>query len=564
MASRWATTRLARECLQVGFPHEAAWYAVLSLDEDLAGQAAQALLDRRDGGAVRQTLDRLMANANLHRHFSIACEVIAGIADGIPDDLVEQVAAWLLRRCALPASPRLAKGALPMAWTAVTALGARLSTAQAQEAVRTAVNHPKWHAPVGGPQSVVLVREAMVKALTPLVHALPVADLGPLAEHVLPLATDRRADHEYAEVVNLLCQIARRADEPVKRQLGDRLFVPGRVPYLLGQVASLFGKDFLPPERLERAVEQVRSMIMLQVQQLPPGVEPQPCPGALGSFHSPFGEGSIVVSFASTVELEAIARHREGLKEQSLDVLIQAALTMIRERENFLVNRTGLISRLATFSDRLRGELLEAVIDTLAPLAGGEIEEPTITPPAAEAEDPLNPYKTSHGRPSEVRGAALITLAKIEARTNGVPQSLLEPLLDEALSDLDPEVRRAAFAAARALPRLSEEAMMAVLQGLRDADPNSAAMAFDVLATKPDLRLTRSQWRLFLYAGKMASQSSAPQVRAAAAHALARLLNSAPSEGLRDKAAELQTTFASDFSATVRRVARATPSASET
>jgi hypothetical protein len=105
---------------------------------------------------------------------------------------------------------------------------------------------------------------------------------------------------------------------------------------------------------------------------------------------------------------------------------------------------------------------------------------------------------------------------------------------------------------------------MAVLQGLRDADPNSAAIAFDVLSTKPDLRLTRPQCRLFLYAGKMASQSSAPLLRAAAAKALARLLPSAPSEGLQDKAAELQTTFTSDISAIVRSVARATPSASVT
>jgi hypothetical protein len=561
-ASRWATTRLARECLQVGFPHEAAWYAVLSLDEELARQAAQALLDRRDVGAIRQTLERLMANANLQRHFSIACEIIARAADGIPDDLVGQVEAWLLRRCTLPASPRLAQGALPMAWTAVAALSARLSTVQAQEVVRTAVNHPAWLAPISGPDSVVLVREAIVKALTPLVHALPVADLGLLAENVLPLATDRRVNHDYVAVVNLLCEIAGRADEPVKRQLGDRLFVPGRVPFLLGQVASLFGKDFLSPEDLERAVQQVRSMIVLQVQRLPSGVEPQPYPERLGSFHSPLGDGSIVVSFASGVALEAIARHRQALEEESLNTLIRTVLTMIGERENFLVNRVSLIRALATFSDRLRGELLTAVIAVLAPLARGEIEEPTITPAAAEAEDPLNPRKISHGRPAQVRGAALITLAEIEALTSGVPQALLEPLLDEALSDLDPEVRRAAFAAARALPRLSEEAMMAVLQGLRDPDPNSAAMAFDVLATKPDLRLTRPQWRLFLYAAKMASQSSAPLLRAAAAKALAKLLPSAPSEGLRDKAAELQTTFTSDISATVRHVARAMPLAS--
>lgn len=558
-ASRWATTRLARECLQVGFPHEAAWYAVMSLDENLAGQAAQALLDRRDVGAIRQTLERLMANANLSRHFSIACAVIAGVTDGIPDDMVDQIAAWLLPRCAATRSPRLAKGVLYMAWEAMHSLGFRLSIAQARNAVQTAVHHPRWTTSVSGPDSVVLEREKMVEALTHLVHALNPEDIAPLAEHVAPLATDRPLNHDYPDVINLLCHIAKRADDAVKRQLGDRLFVPGQpIPFILGQVASQFGKTFLPPERLEQAAERVRSMVRLQVQRLTPGQEPQKCPGAIGTFTSPQGTGGVVVSMASFVELEAIGRHRRGLQEGTLRSLIRAVLAMIRDHENFLVNRTGLIRALATFGDCLNAEILDEVIATLAPLARGEIEEPTIIPPAAAAEDPLNPIKIRHGRPTEVRGAALVTLAKVAGETNGVSLALLDSLLDEALSDLDPETRQAAFAAARALPRLSEDAMMAVLQGLRDADPTAAAMAFDVLATKLDLRLTRPQWRLFLYAGKMASQSSASLLRAAAAKALAKLLSSTPSEGLRDKAVELQNTFKSDCSATVRRVAKNT------
>src|SRR5437667_150922 len=52
-AHRWASARLARQCLQCGLPHEAAWYAVAALDDDLAKQAAKGLLDRRDVVAVR-------------------------------------------------------------------------------------------------------------------------------------------------------------------------------------------------------------------------------------------------------------------------------------------------------------------------------------------------------------------------------------------------------------------------------------------------------------------------------------------------------------------------------
>ncbi len=470
MAFRWAITRLAREYLELSSPYQAAWYAVLSQDERLAEQAAQALMDRRDVEAIRQTLERLLANANLQRHFSLACAIVVGAADGIPDDMVNLVAEWLQRRCVLSASPRLAQGALPMAWKAMAELSARLSTEQAQAIVSIAVNHPKWRTPVNQNNSVIERRE-MVRTLSRLVFLLPVIDLGDLSEHVLPLAIDRRTDHDYADVVNLLCQIAKRAEEPVKRQLGDRLFVPDQVSFLLGQVASQFGKVFLTPERLVRVVEQVRSMILLQVQRLPLGVEPQPHPGGLGAFHSKTLDGTIVVSFASTVEIEAIARQRQLLTEESLGALIQTVINMVKERENFLLNRAGLIRSLATFSDRLHGELLVEVISTLVPLARGEIEEPTIIPPASVTEEPLNPYKMRSGSPAQVRGAALITLAKIEARTNRLPQEILEPLLGGALSDLDPEVRRAAYAAAIALPRLSEDAMMAVMQGLREVDP---------------------------------------------------------------------------------------------
>jgi hypothetical protein len=306
-------------------------------------------------------------------------------------------------------------------------------------------------------------------------------------------------------------------------------------------------------------------MIRLQVQRLTVGQEPQLFQGAIGTYTSPStDQGRIVITIASLVELEAIGRHRQRLQQGSLERLILAVLDMIRERENFLDNRACLIRSLATFGDRLRGELLRSIIETLAPLARGEIEEPTVIPPAAAADDPLNPFKLRHGRPSSVRGAALLTLAEIETQTNEVPKTLLDPLLAEALSDYDPKLRQAAFAAARALPRLSEEAMMAVLQGLRDADPNSAVIAFDVLATKPDLRLTRPQWRLFLYGCKMASQCPALVLRASAAKALAKLSPSAPSDELRDKAAALQTAFTTDISALVRHVAGATPRASET
>lgn len=556
MASRWASVRLAREYLQVRMPQECAWQAVLALDHELAKQAASHLLEQRNVPAIRATVEKLLANANLLRHFSVACTLISGVADGVPDDLVDGVAGWLLPRCSLPSSRKLAQGAMYKAWEALDPIGCRLSSSCASEVVRVAVGHPRWTAQTSGPNGVLLEREKMVETLTRVAHALEPEERSSLADHVIPLATDRMLNHDYPDVINLLCHIAEGGDSELKSRMGDQLFVPGQPrSYLLGQVAELFGKPFLSPERLASAAEQVRQWVLLQVQRLPVGQDAQPCPGTVATATSTLGTTTTVVNVTSTVELEAIARHQKDLPDEVVRRLVSAVMAMIRERENALVNRAALISTLPQFASRLDGSLVAEVLDDLIPLARGEAEEPTLLPSASSAEDPFNPRKVMMGKPSQVRGAALVALARLGSGGTPSADATIDSILEDALCDPDSEVRRAAFTAVHCAQRLAEGPLMAVLLGLRDSDPNTAANAFFVLALKSDLRLTRAQWRLFVHAARIAAQSPELRLRAAAAAALTRLQPSSPTGGIRNQTVELQRTLATDCSATVRREA---------
>ena len=552
--SYWAAGRLAREYLQIGDPQSAAWFSVYALDEKAAREAGKALLDHRDGAAIRSCVRRLLTNANLRAHFSIACEVIIAVSDVIPDDTIEATAIWLFPHCGSPTSARLGAGSLSMAWKALGKIGSRLSPDTARQAVRTAVCHPLWNAIISDPDQGVRERQDIVKALQMVVSALPAEDMESLAEHAIPLATARVSNQDYYEVVDLLCKIADKGSRELRLKMGDKLYIQGKHgTFLLGQVAQLFGKTFLPPDRLENAADQVIGMIRLQVQRLKSGEEPKEYPGKPITYTAPFNDGRIVVSMPSGIELEAMARQRHDLSPEKVNGLVEAILDALTDRENFLGNRAALVKALATFADSLADQLSDRVCSILEPMARGEIEEPTTLAPSSEGNNPLSRFRINMDGPSDLRGAALVTLAQLERTRQNCTKGRLQALLEDSLADFDPDVRRKAFIAAQILPELSEPSVMAVLQGLRDQDPNSAAAAFYVLVHSEQTKLTRSQWSLFLYATKMATQNTSINLRAAAASAVARLAPSAPTVSIKRRVVELQRMFSADVSFTVRK-----------
>ena len=235
--------------------------------------------------------------------------------------------------------------------------------------------------------------------------------------------------------------------------------------------------------------------------------------------------------------------------------LIETALAAIADTENLLANRANVINGLMEFGVCLPDDLADQILSILIPLARGDIKEPTSVQSAAMTENPLNPYKFRTGTPSNLRGVALRALARIGKQDVVDSRPSIQPILEDALGDLDSEVRRFAFAAARAKPKRCGAVIMAVVLGTRDPDSSAAASAFAALANKTDLRLTRSQWQLFLYTVKMASQSPDAPLRRHACSALSRLIPQMPNTVLRAKADNLLSSFATDICASVREAA---------
>jgi hypothetical protein len=403
-----------------------------------------------------------------------------------------------------------------------------------------------------------LSREEMVEAVTHLLPLIPKEELAPLADRAVPLATTRRQLHDYPKVINLLYRIAQLADDTVRQSLRVTLFPPGQsVDPFLAQAAPLLQQQQPSPEELAASAARAARHVRLQVQRLAPGQEFAPFPGMImNSFNQIDGE-RIVTSGADTAELHALSKYRQQLEPDSLRVVVDAVLDLICERENIIANRINLLRALMPFFDRCDERDLERIFGVLAPIARGEIDEPTTTMTSAEANNPLNPTKFHSGEPPTLRGIALIALARIARAQDAACRRRMETILEEALTDSSSEVRRLAYAAARELSSPSEAICTALLLGTRDLDEEAAATAFVTLATNDGLHLTRQQWHLLLYAGKSASQSSSVTLRRTAAGAIARLRDRTrpPTGQLQRRASDLLATFSADICASVRKEA---------
>jgi hypothetical protein len=179
---RWACKRMAQECLALGELADAAYYAILAREGNVAEAVGKRLLAQRDPRVIRATIEKCLASANLLRHFEVACEILRQLGDAIPDVQVEAVAAWVQQRCALVPDARRKVQILSQAWKTVVLIAPRLSSAQANELVRVAVEHPYWLESPSSPNGLFLSREEMVTAVTHLLRMLPKAELPGLAE----------------------------------------------------------------------------------------------------------------------------------------------------------------------------------------------------------------------------------------------------------------------------------------------------------------------------------------------------------------------------------------------
>lgn len=540
---RQASRRMVKEFLQLGWAYSADFYVLEALDLESAKVIADHLIRWRRPQLIEQLVQRLLSNANLKRHAAVACELLALVADGVPDSQIHPVARWLLPWCSIAPAGRSELRLVTSAWDAVQSFVPRMGDERAREITQAATEHPSWNQDDH-------LREHLVRAVDDCVGVLSPDEFSELVGLMLPLAASLPGDLNYDEdILDLLRHLAFRGDDNIKRQIGDALYPDSGVNLELIRIAQEFGKQ-IDADDANRMAENFAQDVRLQVQHLAPGEEFRKPAISLGTLTARSEERTVAVSMYSNMGLRAVAAHRSLLRPETIRVFIEALLEMIREPENSLPNKVDLINGIIELADSATPEMAELIYGTLSPLAAGEVVGLDVTAAAGDPNHPLNPFKVNLGNPATVQGGALFALASIERHRSGVYGPRLNQLLEQAMSASNNEVRRLAFLAARQMPELTAPSLMRVLIGTRDEDPAVAEAAFQ--AVYSHLRETEEFWHLLIYSLTLASESIHANIRRAAAFIVNNLHTRSFNEEIANKIQGLRVKLGADLCHSVR------------
>jgi hypothetical protein len=555
---RVASIHMARQCLQLNLPHDAAFHALIARDEEAAKQVGDFLVRFGTHSTLAGTLEKVLLCGQLNKLFITSCDLLAPMVDAIPDAFVERVLEWLLAYAGVEPTNIVKRQAMQKAWETLRALAYRLDDKQSRRLALVAIAHPSWSAVPEQPNQVIPVRKTMLEAICNAAHSMLPATAKEVAQHVVVVATEQKRDLDYADAVEALCQLAGRGGAGLKAQLRKSLYPKGqRLNTILLQVTSAFGQAIKRTELLAKDAQRVAERLRLQVQRIPDGAQPPPAPARYFTITANQGNQKVVVHMTDARDVIAIFRHRHAIDRKSLDALILTVLDMLHEQENLLVNKFFLVESLSMVGDVLSRAIARKVFDVVSPFAQGQIAEPTCVMSAAEAEDPLNPFKLRTGKPSELRGISLLALACIERDQPGVFGVRLSKLIDVALTDPNAIVRSFSLAAAQEMSQLSITALTAVLLATRDPNPETSSAAFSVIATRANGQLDHVGLRLVIQCLNLGADANDVRVRRAAARAVARLSQMPKTKGLAHDHKVLRERFSKDRCYSVRQAVAA-------
>ena len=188
---RDAAHEMSIELLGVGDLVRGAFYAVLARDQQAAVAVAKACVSLSGFSSLRPALLLLTEHGSLRQHARVVCSFIETCADGIPDDLVDQLATYLLRWTRLDRGRVTSVNVSDVAWDALGSVGHRVSAPIADEAIAAATTSPLWKDVSG------VHREVVVKACKQLVAHASEERIGHFVQDILALATTERRAHDY-------------------------------------------------------------------------------------------------------------------------------------------------------------------------------------------------------------------------------------------------------------------------------------------------------------------------------------------------------------------------------
>lgn len=545
-AHRQAARRMSIESLQIGWYEQAVYQAVIAQDKELIITISKHLLALQNSDQISNIVKKLLNNSNLKIHSNLASIFLKEISDAIPDNLINDVFEWLMKRSQFVPTNWLNEPVCVSAWKALISISRRLSKAQSSKVIEIATNHPFWKEPNR-------LRKHLLRITNALIPNLDEESLEEIAKKSLPAAIAKKDQYDFADALNLLSHISHYSEE-AKIIIGDALYNTSKIQsFELQQLAKNFGRT-IPPEDANKMAVEIANDIRLQVQRSSRGEIAKP----IASFGtSSIGGGAndekISVSMYSFSAVEALLEYRDVLDSKSIELLVDSILDMIGEDENSPSNKMGLLKRLIKLADSITLELAKTIFDRLLPFAEGKrMELSKIMKGFGDPNNPLNPHKLRMQTPEEVRGASLFTLATIEENIPGVYGDRLLSVIELAMSDPHPVVRKYAFISIRKIDINQRISLTNLLMGTRDPDFEVARMSYLAIAENKYLQFSDAMWQSLAGSLSFDANSNSSIIRRDAAYIIPKRESEWKDTKIAKQMTELKDRFSNDICYSVR------------
>jgi hypothetical protein len=539
---------LANHCLLAGSPEVAAIFAILGRDAKVADRVAESIASVRQRPSTRGTVRRILAGANLLSHAETGARMLAHLADSLPDDDVAKVFDWLMTRCRLSPNNRSGHGPIVEAWKAVGHLCARLEPDQAELVVEAACAHSWW-------RDFDYPRGDLVRVVNAVLPRLDRSSLLEVVSEVLPLATDRQHELDFAHVLNLLVHAAKLGDPGVSALVREKLYPKGIQSNLrLLRFAGAFGAT-VDPSSLGPFVAKLAEGLRNQVQHVTGDQPAKPIrTGSFGTFQtsSPQGPTAVVAVLGGATELAVAVAHRMSLAADDVAALIRACLSMISEPDNLLSNKEMLAQVVGEFASAMPAELADEAYAAILAYAKGSIVESQSWFSYAAGQHPMSRFRGGDISPFELQGAALSALASIAQAHPTLHADEIWGVVLTGCTHVSAEVRRPAMAAIGKLAKLQDDATAALLMGTRDNDVDVAQTSYFVLSELLGRESAAIHWHALIHSFARSLQLSDWRLRRAVAKTVNRIGHLAPVGELSDRLETIRSALREDTSFLVR------------
>ncbi len=541
-----AYAMISKEFITLNWLPKSAYYAIMSQNSKLADIICERLIYSRDVNFIEQTLDIVLKKSQLLRHASVACKIIEGIQDEIPDAYLDITIDYLLGICSNKRQNPFEINPIVNSWKAIKSLAHKLSSRKASELLDIITTN-EWFT------SVNVIRRHLIEIIDNLIDVLPKYKFMKLSKIIIPFAKEKKSDIDYVQVVNLLCHIAYRDKNKAKKFLAKQLYSKGtKIDSYLGQVVNNFDAK-IKYDDLEGTVKIVSQNILLQVQRLKPEEKPQIVFDTYGNIEKVDKDKKekIIVQMSANSHLRTLTVNKHLLKPSHINMLVNSFVRMIENPYNSLSNKMILVNAIIELANKFTKIQKQKIFKLLKPLAEGNIIESSVAMSHQEASNPLNPFKMSDTKPEVISGGALYALSCLENSHPGIYGNKVNKLIEKAVVDKNPIIRKHGYWAATKISKPKNRLLYSVLYGTRDSDYQATIAAFDVILNRKDFDLTLENWHLLFISLYEAAHSEHKELRRISAIISNKLFKKAPLE-YKGKIKELTEKLKSDICHSVR------------